>query len=137
VQPLSPEATEGDVLQALSQFGSVTHCHVVRQHASGRSKGFAYATFECETARRAAISSAAGIRIGKATQSSFVRDYVNSMARVRTPMRAQAMPKPTEPHTDAASIYVGQLPDSIASEAQLRVMFSEYGTIVSTAVKGV
>jgi RNA-binding motif X-linked protein 2 len=43
---LAPELTEGDVICVFSQWGEVEDAHVVRDEASGKSRGFAFLKYE-------------------------------------------------------------------------------------------
>jgi RNA-binding motif X-linked protein 2 len=43
---LAPELSEGDVICVLSQWGEVEDVHLVRDEATGRSKGFCFLKYE-------------------------------------------------------------------------------------------
>jgi RNA recognition motif-containing protein len=53
---LSYEATEEDLRQAFSAFGTVTNATVIKDRDSGRSKGFGFVEMASDTEAQAAIA---------------------------------------------------------------------------------
>ncbi len=52
---LAFNSTEDDLTQLFSEFGTVTDVFIVKDKFSGRSKGFAFVTFETAESMNAAI----------------------------------------------------------------------------------
>lgn len=43
---LAPQLTEGDIICCFSQFGEIEDLHLIRDEATGQSKGFAFVKYE-------------------------------------------------------------------------------------------
>lgn len=52
---LSYDATEQDLEKAFAQYGHITEINAIKDRATGRSKGFAFITFEIQKEAEAAL----------------------------------------------------------------------------------
>ncbi len=73
-----PFSTSSDELQDMfGEFGSITQLNVIKDHATGRSKGFAFITFETAAAAEKSVADMNGKKLGD-------RDLKVSIARENT-----------------------------------------------------
>jgi RNA recognition motif-containing protein len=56
-------ASEDDLREALGQHGNITDLVVIRDRATGRSKGFGFVTFETEEEAQEALAQANGLKV--------------------------------------------------------------------------
>jgi len=60
-----PFSTSSDELQDLfGEFGSITQLNVIKDHATGRSKGFAFITFETAASAEKSVAEMNGKKLG-------------------------------------------------------------------------
>lgn len=50
------KATEDDLKEKFGKFGEIKHCHVIKDHNTGNSRGFGYILFSAPEQARAAIA---------------------------------------------------------------------------------
>jgi len=56
--------TEGDVICVMSQFGEIEDFHLVRDDATGKSKGFAFCKYEDARSCSLSVDNFCGIQVG-------------------------------------------------------------------------
>ena len=61
------ELTEGDVIAVFSQYGEVVHINLIRDHSTGKSKGFGFLCYEDQRSTVLAVDNLNGIRLVKRT----------------------------------------------------------------------
>lgn len=71
-----PFSTSSDELQELFEtYGKITQLNVIKDHATGRSKGFAFLTFETATSAENAVTGMNGKNLGdRALKVSIARE---------------------------------------------------------------
>lgn len=71
-----PFSTSSDELQELFEaYGKITQLNVIKDHATGRSKGFAFLTFETATSAENAVNGMNGKNLGdRALKVSIARE---------------------------------------------------------------
>ena len=71
-----PFSTTSDELQELFEtYGKITQLNVIKDHATGRSKGFAFLTFETATSAENAVNGMNGKNLGdRALKVSIARE---------------------------------------------------------------
>ncbi len=81
-----PFSTTSDELQdVFGEFGNITQLNVIKDHATGRSKGFAFITFETAAAAEKAVADMNGKKMGD-------RDLKVSIARENNGMGGGSRP---------------------------------------------
>lgn len=72
---LSWQATEEDVEAAFSKFGTITETKIVRDRDTGRSKGFAFVTYDNDSQANAAVDGMFGKEIlGRPLKTSIAEN---------------------------------------------------------------
>ena len=61
---LSFETTENDLQDLFGQYGSVTDVALMTDHATGRSRGFAFVTMGSSSEGEAAVTAVSGKQVG-------------------------------------------------------------------------
>ena len=61
------ELTEGDVLSVFSQYGEIVHINLIRDHVTGKSKGFGFICFEDQRSTVLTVDNLNGIKLCKRT----------------------------------------------------------------------
>ncbi len=61
------ELTEGDVVAVFSQYGEIVHINLVRDHGTGKSRGFGFVCYEDQRSTVLAVDNLNGIRLCKRT----------------------------------------------------------------------
>ncbi|XP_052900940.1 RNA-binding motif protein, X-linked 2 [Anopheles moucheti] len=70
------DLTEGDILCVFSQYGEVVNVNLVRDKATGKSKGFAFICYEDQRSTVLAVDNLNGIKlVGKTIRVDHVQDY--------------------------------------------------------------
>ncbi|XP_041774235.1 RNA-binding motif protein, X-linked 2 [Anopheles merus] len=70
------DLTEGDVLCVFSQYGEIVNVNLVRDKATGKSKGFAFICYEDQRSTVLAVDNLNGIKlVGKTLRVDHVQDY--------------------------------------------------------------
>ena len=73
---LAPELSEGDVICVLSQWGEVEDVHLVRDEATGRSKGFCFLKYEDARSAVLAVDNFNGVSLlGRTLRVDHKLDY--------------------------------------------------------------
>jgi len=73
---LNTELTEGDIICVFSQYGEVADINLVRDKATGKSKGFCFLCYEDQRSTILAVDNLNGIKIAKRTiRVDHVNDY--------------------------------------------------------------
>uniref|UniRef100_A0A182PPW5 RRM domain-containing protein n=1 Tax=Anopheles epiroticus TaxID=199890 RepID=A0A182PPW5_9DIPT len=73
---LSYDLTEGDVLCVFSQYGEIVNVNLVRDKATGKSKGFGFICYEDQRSTVLAVDNLNGIKlVGKTIRVDHVQDY--------------------------------------------------------------
>ncbi|XP_063238339.1 RNA-binding motif protein, X-linked 2-like [Bacillus rossius redtenbacheri] len=68
--------TEGDIICVFSQFGEVANLNLVRDKASGKSKGFCFLCYEDQRSTILAVDNFNGIKLlGRTLRVDHVADY--------------------------------------------------------------
>uniref|UniRef100_A0AC35UFZ1 RRM domain-containing protein n=1 Tax=Rhabditophanes sp. KR3021 TaxID=114890 RepID=A0AC35UFZ1_9BILA len=65
INGLSYDLTEGDVIAVFSQYGEVVHINLVRDHKTGKSKGFCFLCYEDQRSTVLAVDNMNGITLLK------------------------------------------------------------------------
>ncbi|KAK9505196.1 hypothetical protein O3M35_009301 [Rhynocoris fuscipes] len=83
------DLTEGDVICIFSQFGEIVNINLVRDKASGKSRGFCFLCYEDQRSTILAVDNLNGIKvIGRTIRVDHVADY-------KTPKESKNMTKET------------------------------------------
>ena len=61
------ELTEGDILSVFSQYGEIVHINLVRDQATGKSKGFGFLCYEDQRSTILAVDNFNGLKLCKRT----------------------------------------------------------------------
>uniref|UniRef100_A0A182Q9G9 RRM domain-containing protein n=1 Tax=Anopheles farauti TaxID=69004 RepID=A0A182Q9G9_9DIPT len=70
------ELSEGDVLCVFSQYGEIVNVNLVRDKATGKSKGFCFICYEDQRSTVLAVDNLNGIKlVGKTLRVDHVQDY--------------------------------------------------------------
>uniref|UniRef100_A0A182YRM9 Uncharacterized protein n=1 Tax=Anopheles stephensi TaxID=30069 RepID=A0A182YRM9_ANOST len=70
------DLTEGDILCVFSQYGEIVNVNLVRDKATGKSKGFAFICYEDQRSTVLAVDNLNGIKlVGKTIRVDHVEDY--------------------------------------------------------------
>ncbi|GFR62876.1 RNA-binding motif protein, X-linked 2 [Elysia marginata] len=70
------DLTEGDILCVFSQYGEIVNINLVRDHKTGKSKGFAFLCFEDQRSTVLSVDNLNGIKIlGRTIRVDHVKDY--------------------------------------------------------------
>ncbi|AWO99645.1 Hypothetical protein SMAX5B_018887 [Scophthalmus maximus] len=70
------ELTEGDIICVFSQYGEVVNINLVRDKATGKSKGFCFICYEDQRSTVLAVDNFNGIKIkGRTIRVDHVKDY--------------------------------------------------------------
>uniref|UniRef100_A0A3B4TP14 RNA-binding motif protein, X-linked 2 n=1 Tax=Seriola dumerili TaxID=41447 RepID=A0A3B4TP14_SERDU len=70
------ELTEGDIICVFSQYGEVVNINLVRDKATGKSKGFCFICYEDQRSTILAVDNFNGIKIkGRTIRVDHVKDY--------------------------------------------------------------
>uniref|UniRef100_A0A182M6I1 RRM domain-containing protein n=1 Tax=Anopheles culicifacies TaxID=139723 RepID=A0A182M6I1_9DIPT len=70
------DLTEGDVLSVFSQYGEIVNVNLVRDKATGKSKGFAFICYEDQRSTVLAVDNLNGIKlVGKTIRVDHVHNY--------------------------------------------------------------
>ncbi|KAK3730213.1 hypothetical protein RRG08_034959 [Elysia crispata] len=70
------DLTEGDILCVFSQYGEIVNLNLVRDHKTGKSKGFAFLCFEDQRSTVLSVDNLNGIKIlGRTIRVDHVKDY--------------------------------------------------------------
>jgi RNA-binding motif X-linked protein 2 len=81
---LDYELTEGDLLAVFAQYGEVVDVHLVRDKASGKSRGFAFLAYEDQRSTVLAVDNLSGARVaGRTVRVEHVDNYRKKKAEVR------------------------------------------------------
>ncbi len=80
VGSLPVNVTERPLMDYFSSFGEVLDCRVVRDRASGISRGFAFVTFACESTAESVMAARQHIIEGVTVKISFARKNERSEA---------------------------------------------------------
>jgi RNA-binding motif X-linked protein 2 len=89
---LAPELTEGDVLCVLSQWGEVEDLHLVREEATGRSKGFAFLKYEDARSAVLAVDNMVGTKLcGRALGVDHKLNYEPPKAKGEVAVEREAL----------------------------------------------
>jgi RNA-binding protein Musashi len=133
--PLPPPA---DALQMyFEQFGEITHCTIMRDAESGRSRGFAFLTFKEPSSVNAVMAREHHLD-GKNASSSLLSTGA-SCARWLIPTRfshLQIDPKRAIPRSDTAKtdkLFVRALPPSCTQES-FRAFWRQFGAITDATL---
>ncbi|XP_073993324.1 RNA-binding motif protein, X-linked 2 isoform X2 [Rhodnius prolixus] len=83
------DLTEGDVICIFSQFGEIVNINLVRDKATGKSKGFCFLCYEDQRSTILAVDNLNGIKvIGRTIRVDHVADY-------KTPKESKNITKET------------------------------------------
>lgn len=70
------DLTEGDILCVFSQYGEIVNVNLVRDHKTGKSKGFAFICFEDQRSTVLSVDNLNGIKIlGRTIRVDHVAEY--------------------------------------------------------------
>jgi len=70
------ELTEGDVICMFSQYGEIVHINLIRDHTSGKSKGFGFLCYEDQRSTILAVDNLNGFKLlGKMIRVDHVHQY--------------------------------------------------------------
>uniref|UniRef100_A0A182RL48 RRM domain-containing protein n=1 Tax=Anopheles funestus TaxID=62324 RepID=A0A182RL48_ANOFN len=70
------DLTEGDILSVFSQYGEIVNVNLVRDKATGKSKGFAFICYEDQRSTVLAVDNLNGIKlVGKTIRVDHVENY--------------------------------------------------------------
>ena len=73
---LNYDLTEGDVITVFSQYGEVVNINLVRDKATGKSKGFAFLCYEDQRSTNMAVDNLNGITlVGRIIRVDHVEEY--------------------------------------------------------------
>ncbi|KAK0547908.1 hypothetical protein OC846_004682 [Tilletia horrida] len=109
---LNWDTTDESLRTYMSQFGKVTHCSVMRDQATGRSRGFGFLTFDDP----------------KAVNAVMVKEHYLD-GKLIDPKRA--IPRPDQ--VKIAKIFVGGISPVTTSESFKR-FFSQYGEVLDVTL---
>lgn len=109
---LNWDTTEDNLRRYFGQFGPVSSCTVMRDGASGRSRGFAFVTFVDP----------------KSVNAVMVREHYLD-GKIIDPKRA--IPRPEQSKTQKC--FVGGLPQSVTQDS-FRRLFQQYGHVLDSTV---
>eukprot|EP00088_Acartia_fossae_P035031 TRINITY_DN3603_c0_g1_i1.p1 TRINITY_DN3603_c0_g1~~TRINITY_DN3603_c0_g1_i1.p1 ORF type:complete len:489 (-),score=158.45 TRINITY_DN3603_c0_g1_i1:291-1757(-) len=122
---LAEETTEKDLKKTFSQFGTLMDCKVMRDAASGKSRGFGFVTFASSFMTEAAMDAAPFEICGAKIQPK--RATPDKVRYKQTNMEFDAtLDKACE---GKRSIFIGALRDNI-SEEDLENYFAGFGRVV-------
>ena len=94
---LAPELSEGDVICVLSQWGEVEDVHLVRDEATGRSKGFCFLKYEDARSAVLAVDNFNGVSLlGRTLRVDHKLDYSPPKAK-EDKAKGAAAPAPIGP----------------------------------------
>ncbi|KDN43539.1 RNA-binding domain-containing protein [Tilletiaria anomala UBC 951] len=109
---LNWDTTDEGLKKYFSQFGKVAACTIMRDPTSGKSRGFAFLTFEDP----------------KAVNTVMVREHFLD-GKIIDPKRA--IPRPDQAKTQKC--FVGGVPQT-ATQESFRQFFSKFGTVLNSTV---
>lgn len=70
------DLTEGDIICVFSQYGEIVHINLIRDHGTGKSKGFAFICFEDQRSTILAVDNLNGMKlIGRLVRVDHVHTY--------------------------------------------------------------
>eukprot|EP00088_Acartia_fossae_P057408 TRINITY_DN6697_c0_g1_i12.p1 TRINITY_DN6697_c0_g1~~TRINITY_DN6697_c0_g1_i12.p1 ORF type:complete len:292 (-),score=74.05 TRINITY_DN6697_c0_g1_i12:177-1052(-) len=70
------ELTEGDIICMFSQYGEVVHINLIRDHTSGKSKGFGFLCYEDQRSTILAVDNLNGFKIlGRMIRVDHIHQY--------------------------------------------------------------
>jgi len=132
VGDLSPEIRPVDLVKAFQEFGKITSVRIMKDINTGKSKGFAFLSYQSKQEAEKAIDEMSGAFIGsRQIRTNWASrkgpgDGDNPKASGFKPISLnEAMNSASNANT---TVYLGNLPDG-ATEGDLRGLFTEIGTI--------
>jgi len=70
------DLTEGDIICVFSQYGEIVHINLIRDHGTGKSKGFAFICYEDQRSTILAVDNLNGMKlIGRLVRVDHVHTY--------------------------------------------------------------
>ena len=125
---LAEETTEKDLRSTFNEFGTIVDCKVMRDHESGKSRGFGFVTFASSFMTEAAIDKAPfeinGVKITPKRATPDVERFKQTTAEFNTSNTLL-----DQMCDGKRSIFVGALRDTI-SEDDMEQYFSGFGRVV-------
>jgi len=80
---LDYELTEGDMLAVFAQYGEVVDVHLVRDKATGKSRGFSFLAYEDQRSTVLAVDNLSGAKVaGRIIRVEHVDNYKKKKAEV-------------------------------------------------------
>lgn len=82
------DLTEGDLLAVFAQYGEIVDVNLVRDKATGRSRGFAFLAYEDQRSTVLAVDNLNGAKVsGRTIRVEHVDNYKKKRAEVRGNIR--------------------------------------------------
>lgn len=123
VGDLSPEITDGTLLQAFSNCQGCSDARVMWDHATGRSRGYGFVSFKSKTEAQHAIEAMDGAHIG----SRCIRcGWAQHKTEAALPSDPTILDRSDPTNTN---VYVGNLPAAV-SDGDVREYFGKFGAVV-------
>ena len=123
VGDLSPEVTDGMLLEAFSLCEGCSDARVMWDYATGRSKGYGFVSFVTKEQAQIAIESMDGAHVGsRCIRCGWAQHKTESALPADPNILDQSDPTNT-------NVYVGNLPGNV-SDVEAKTLFSQYGVIV-------
>ena len=70
------DLTEGDVVCVFSQYGEIVHINLIRDHTTGKSKGFGFICYEDQRSTILAVDNLNGMKLlGRSVRVDHVQTY--------------------------------------------------------------
>ena len=70
------DLTEGDVICVFSQYGEIVHINLIRDHKTGKSKGFGFICYEDQRSTVLAVDNLNGMKLlGRLVRGDHVHTY--------------------------------------------------------------
>eukprot|EP01012_Entosiphon_sulcatum_P058126 TRINITY_DN82092_c0_g1_i1.p1 TRINITY_DN82092_c0_g1~~TRINITY_DN82092_c0_g1_i1.p1 ORF type:complete len:408 (-),score=64.95 TRINITY_DN82092_c0_g1_i1:561-1784(-) len=118
---------EGDLLPILMPFGSIKQLYVLRDRATGRSKGCAFVVYATAEQADAAVMALDGKVLGPNARPLTVCFASRKLSLTGATVEAPAQVEEVEEQTDF-KLFVGQVPRT-AREADLLPLFQPFGLV--------
>eukprot|EP00890_Picochlorum_soloecismus_P006547 jgi/Picsp_1/717/NSC_04206-R1_nucleolysin tiar-like len=123
VGDLSQEVTDNILLKAFSACPGCSDARVMWDHATGRSRGYGFVSFESKEQAQYGIDKMDGAHVG----ARCIRcGWAQHKTEAALPTDPNILDRSDPTNTN---IYVGNLPANL-SDSEMRKQFSEFGTVV-------
>jgi nucleolysin TIA-1/TIAR len=123
VGDLSQEVTDSILLNAFSACPGCSDARVMWDHATGRSRGYGFVSFESKEKAQYAIDKMDGAHVG----ARCIRcGWAQHKTEAALPPDPNILDRSDPTNTN---IYVGNLPANL-SDSEMRKQFSQFGTVV-------